>query len=154
MSKPRLKSVKKVYLTNEELEILYKYGLNILYKKHYSRKEKSSIYYTQNDKIPTDKYLFKSYLFNLFLEAKMKQELEYKFNIILKSFKNVKIKWYIIIMEELYKNSKNYEIDDIDFYVKEWYKNKEYLKYNDIKFEGGEIKKYSVSEFLEQIKNN
>ena len=84
----------------------------------------------------------------------MKQELEYKFNIILKSFKNVKIKWYIIIMEELYKNSKNYEIDDIDFYVKEWYKNKEYLKYNDIKFEGGEIKKYSVSEFLEQIKNN
>ena len=46
------------------------------------------------------------------------------------------------------------EIDDIDFYVKEWYKNKEYLKYNDIKFEGGEIKKYSVSEFLEQIKNN
>lgn len=152
MSKPHLKSVKKVYLTNEELEILYKFGLNILYKKHYSKKENSSVYYNQNDKVPMDKYLFKSYLFNLFLESNIKKELENKFNIILKSFKNVKIKWYIIIMENLYKSGNIYEIDDIDYYVKEWYKNKEYLKYNDIKFEGGEIKKYSVSEFLEQIK--
>lgn len=154
MSKPRLKSAKKVYLTNKEIEILYKYGLNILYKKHYSRKENNNVYYNQNDKMPMDIYIFKSFLFNLFIESKIKKELEIKFKIILRTFKNVKIKWYIIIMEDLYRNSKNYEIDDIDYYVKEWYKNKEYLKYNDIKFEGGEIKKYSVSEFLEQIKNN